>query len=478
MIVISIIILQELKHYTFNQLKQKFQNINNKNLKKLLSKLKSNSILKSHKSNNSIKLGKLVDNSNYLTEIDEYDEFKTYTFHYVGILQVSYNTILIIYPKYLSDTSINNDFYKNNRVKLKQLLKVVENYENRLEQSITNSLFADNQMFNSLGAKIQVIKTFLENGLYQKEKIIENKDGNGLILWTKTVNESTVHLVNDVPIYFEIHARERVIDKDNIIRQLQCSILNQISNNFKTILDLLDIPEIQFDNVIDIEDYNSLYFIEILETELQNEFINKNRKIIEELLIYLYDYQNESENILNLFGTKSFNLVWEDVCRVVYSNHLNHTFRELNLLTPNPQDQDKKLKNYIEKPKWYDKLNNNIVEQDSTFILDIINVNDNVLNIYDAKYYNIYFDKRSVHSNPGINDISKQFLYQLCFKDIIKKNKLKTHNYFVIPKDDFQEDQTIIGTIEMKLFSDIGLNLIKVIGRDCVSIYNEYLKLL
>ena len=57
--------------------------------------------------------------------------------------------------------------------------------------------------------------------------------------------------------------------------------------------------------------------------------------------------------------------------------------------------------------------------------------------IYDAKYYNINFHKNSseykVIGQPGVADVTKQYLYQLAYDDFIAKQGYKyVQNMFFV----------------------------------------------
>ena len=147
----------------------------------------------------------------------------------------------------------------------------------------------------------------------------------------------------------------------------------------------------------------------------------------------------------------------------------------MKLFTKKNIDTTVKLKEYIEKPKWLVK-NGNEVCQKSTLKLDILNIEKPNFTIYDAKYYNLEVSDKQVKNNPGIADVTKQYLYQLAFSELIETNQLKPNNYFIMPKDELSQDNTLITTVYLDMFDSLNLEPIKVIGRDCEKIFKEYLK--
>ena len=50
-----------------------------------------------------------------------------------------------------------------------------------------------------------------------------------------------------------------------------------------------------------------------------------------------------------------------------------------------------------------------------------ITIKGNQLSIYDVKYYKIKLDKKEVKNQPGVGDITKQYLYELAFKEFAQE---------------------------------------------------------
>lgn len=57
-------------------------------------------------------------------------------------------------------------------------------------------------------------------------------------------------------------------------------------------------------------------------------------------------------------------------------------------------------------------------------IPDIVTINGDQLSIYDAKYYKIKLDSIGVKKYPGVGDVTKQYLYELAYKDFLKENNI------------------------------------------------------
>lgn len=409
-----------------------------------------------------------------------------YWFKYVGIITLE-NICLVIYPKYI--VNINEDI-KNDQLKFKQILNVIEKY-----QSVnSNSTTQGGGEHSTLALMIDILRDFHENGLYTTNEIQEEINGEGLINWNKTLESNSVYLYDEIPYYFELITEKTAINSKYIVTQLHEAILNDISEKLKSILSLLTIQEIHIGG-LELESMGDIgYLIHLIEKELNNQFITSKQLKLKMLLNYL---QNKSEydnsEVVRLYGSFSFNLVWEDVCKRVYGDDLEKPLNQLALITQGEIDNKMVdysnyhyLKSVVEKPKWIRTLNNTKLNTNQTLQLDILKINHSKkqFQIYDAKYYQIKISNEKNSSNynitgqPGVGDIMKQYLYQLAFSKLAKLNDYSFKNSFIIPKDDFKEDQgqgIEVASVEMGMLGDLGLEKIKVIARDCETIFDEYL---
>ena len=93
--------------------------------------------------------------------------------------------------------------------------------------------------------------------------------------------------------------------------------------------------------------------------------------------------------------------------------------------------------------------------------------------ILDGKYYNLRFSAKSVAGNPGVGDVTKQFLYALAYREFADKNNLQTVNYFLMPT----ENDTILNfaQVDMQLLNNLGLSSVKVAKLNAANIYQKYL---
>ena len=192
----------------------------------------------------------------------------------------------------------------------------------------------------------------------------------------------------------------------------------------------------------------------------------------------------ESEGI-SMYGTNSFNLVWEDVCAEVFNNKLKTQLRHLPLpngLAPgyNPKAL---LIDIIEKPQWQGWNTDGtafVKTAVETLIPDLINIYEEdgtyTFVIFDAKYYCIQLESgKPLRGQPGVGDVTEQYLYQLAYQDFIDKNHIReVKNCFLMPTE--QVDVVKLGMASLSMLRSLGLTDIQIRLLPAVKMYDLYLK--
>ena len=131
------------------------------------------------------------------------------------------------------------------------------------------------------------------------------------------------------------------------------------------------------------------------------------------------------------------------------------------------------MKDLIEKPKWSvaDK------EAEDTLIPDLITISGGQFIIFDAKYYTPTFRLgKPPKSQPGIESVTKQYLYQLAYQDFISMHGFSQENVkncFLMPTAKGVVEN--MGTVSMKMFDKFGLQNIKVRYIPASVAYDYYL---
>lgn len=397
---------------------------------------------------------------------DEKEDY--YYFRFVGILMIE-DIYLIIYPKYLSFENICKDKdYK----KFKQVIDVIKKHNNRVDYNKSIDI-EDGDNFNLLSLALSMIDSYNEHGLYITENDIIEENGEGEILWEMTINNKLPYFSKNKPIYFNLYTSNTINDNNNYFMRLHAFVLTEICNNLLDILNILDIYPINISNE-KLENFGSDdYIIYRINQELSRQYVTYRVDILKAIKSYILNKNNRyTTNNISYVGSNVFYKVWEEVCKVYKNDCLETKISDLNLSFKENKDDSLTLKGVIEKPKWLHNDSNKFHSAKKSLEPDIISIEKKEMSIYDAKYYNIILNEKKVSQQPGIESITKQYLYQLAYKDFIKENELIFRkNAFLFPTE--LNEELSIGYAKLDMFKD--LTDIELIMLPCTKVFDYYL---
>lgn len=223
-------------------------------------------------------------------------------------------------------------------------------------------------------------------------------------------------------------------------------------------------------------------------------FNNNGRKqnLLKTIYTYIANEKTDKNDVsYSLYGTNSFNLVWEKVCADNFGSVLDKKIVDLPLSNPEwnkVEYKDKTLRKVIKSPRWrkieFPDVEDPKVETLKPDLVCIYPVDeqkkDYCFGIYDAKYYcidyQIHGDKVIISGQPGVGDVTKQYLYQLAFDDFIMKQGYRyVQNMFFCP-DEVGDKQ--YGWVQMEILNHIGnkrLENIAVVKLCASKMYQLYL---
>lgn len=469
--------VREQERYTKNDLKDIFSFADNE-VERFIKNLKAFGVLKSVKNgNDQMEMCELTEEDIEITDDTAESGDCLYVFTYVGIITCG-SRIIKVYPKYLLTE-------QDHLESMKQVLKVLERYS-RSEKQIINVFNGDgdNRSFNMLAVILYLLNDYYEYGIYTNNEDIIEVNGDGDILWGKTIDESFALLQDNKPYYMELYTGRTVDDDMDYFKRLHECILTDCSEQLHTAqLDILfDIDQIILSEE-KLDDFGDTdYILERIQKELNIQF-NTRRQILLKTL-YAYVAQNrrllENNDGISMFGTTAYHAVWENVCAEVFDNKLKTSLGKLNMSVPlskeyTPSDM---LIEIIEKPVWKGPDTEEKKASD-TLIPDLISIpkigNEDYFLIFDAKYYNLRLEKgKTLGGNPGVGDVTKQYLYQLAYKKFIKAHNIAVvKNCFLMPT----EKNEIIdkGTAKMEMLEALGLENIQIRLMPAAMMYEYYL---
>jgi hypothetical protein len=469
--------VREQKRYTKNDLRSIFS-FDEIGVERFIKNLKAYGVLKSVKNNSDqLEMSDLVDEDVEITDETAESGDCLYVFTYVGII-TSGSRIIKVYPKYLLSKK------DDPLVEMKQVIKVLEKYSHS-EKQIVNIFNGDgeNRSFNILAVILFLLNDYFEYGIYTNSEDIIEVNGEGEILWGKTIDESFALIEDERPYYMELYTHKTVDDDMDYFKRLHECILTECSKQLHDaqLDELFDMSLISLTDET-LEDFGDKeYVLERIYTELNVQFNTRRQILLKTMYAYVSQEKRvlEENNGISMYGTTAFHAVWEKVCASVFDNKLNIPLGKLKMNVPLDASYNKTdtLLEIIEKPIW--EGNDTGEKYGDTLIPDLISMpnidgKDHFI-IFDAKYYNIQLEKgKSLRGNPGIGDVTKQYLYQLAYKDFIAKHGISVvKNCFLMPTE---KDEIIKkGTARMKMLEALGLENIQIRLLPAMQLYEDYL---
>lgn len=474
--------VREQKRYTQVELCDIFECSEEKAVR-LIRKLKEYGVLKVVKRSAIQRdMSELFDEDVEIVDVEIDDNEFLYVFTYVGIITIS-GRVLKCYPKYLMHNS-------SPITELRQVLKVIEKYK-ATEQNIR--IFNDSsesKSFNLLAILLFLMQDYYDNGVYSATEEIIESNGTGEILWDKTINETFALISNNRPYYIDIKTKKRKNDDFDYFKRLHECVITKASNELRDadLLEIFEISEIALSDE-DLEDFGERdYILYRIERELDTQFNTRKQLLLKTIFVYISNGGSLNDfDSFSMFGTNCFNLVWEKVCSEVMDNKLQQPIGSLQLpvyLSKRYREiKHRKLIELIDKPQWsgVSSEGHTFVKQaEDTLVPDIISIvnvdGDFQFIIFDAKYYNIQLEHdKKLRGQPGIESITKQYLYQLAYQPFVEEHQIHTvRNCFLMPI----ATQEIVekGAVAIDMLSGIGLQDIQVRLLPAEKMYRHYIE--
>lgn len=472
---------RELKHYKLNEISTEL-NIETEEAKRLVGILKKYGILKAVKASKP-EYEDLSNQDIILTDVVENNPEIQYVFDFVGVVMLE-GYVFKCYPKYISSTTKPME-------QLKKVLKVIKKYNDKEQLIYLFNGEDENKIFNRLAVSLHLLEEYFQYGIYTNQHDVIEVNGEGEILWDKTINETYALIQNNRPYYVELQTQNSVDDEMDYIKRLHECVLTQCTLELREtgILELFDIAEVELTSS-SIDDFGDVDYIKYrIIQELRTQFVTRKQTLLKTIYTYIANEKDEQDNLnFSLYGTNSFNLVWEKVCAMNFGSVLDKKLYELPLGVSEEyqSSKNKKLIDIIDAPQWHKYEPAVIAGKVDTLKPDLICIypcddTEYCFGIYDAKYYCIDFKevngKYKVTGQPGVGDVTKQYLYQLAYDDFITKQGYKyVQNMFFCPQEVAEPDY---GYVEMNMLHTIGnktLENVAVVKLCAEEMYDLYLQ--
>ena len=387
-----------------------------------------------------------------------------FVFNYVGVIAVD-DYVFNCYPKYIKSNS-------EPLQELKQVLQVIKKYNSKAHVVSMSNGLDEQSPFNMLAIMLFLIDDYYEGGLYSNQSSVLELNGEGEINWDTTINESFAFLIENRPVYTNLYTNNMIDDTDSIIRRIHQSIISYCSKLLHEVglSDLFGIEDLVLTDEI-LEDIgDEEYLLYQLSKELNVQFITRKQILLKTLFAFISQRSILEHGFgLSMYGTSSFHTVWQDVCAAVFGSHLHCKLKDLpiTLSSKYTPSQNLRLIELIEKPKWIAYVNGRSYQHlvSDTLIPDLITIfqrkESTCFGIFDAKYYVITLDEFTVSGQPGIGDITKQYLYERAYTEFLQHNNISdVLNAFLCPGSSSCVE--ILGEAELDMLHSLGLSNIQV----------------
>ncbi len=390
-----------------------------------------------------------------LTDVSENETRAEYVFDFVGVVTLE-KYVIKCYPKYITSTA-------EPMGQLKKVLKVIRKYNDKEQTVPVYHGGGEDGNFNWLGVALYLLEDYFRYGLYASQLAVIESNGQGEILWDRTISETTALIRNNRPYYVEFRTRGTAENENDYCRRLHACILTRCCAELKEngILELFDIGELELNASVP-EDFGEADFILYrLERELRQQYVTRKQILLKTLYSYIAGKNVErQESSLGLYGTNSFNLVWERVCGDAFGNMREKRLGELPCGISGDFASDRRLIDLIDRPLWHRQNPPGTDAKSSTFLPDILcihqveDTDEYCFGIYDAKYYCMEFrqqgDGCKVVGQPGVEDVAKQYLYRMAYEEFIEAQGFRhVWNMFLFPQEKTEPEYA---WVEMKMF--------------------------
>lgn len=392
--------------------------------------------------------------------INKYD----YCFRYVGLIQFG-KRVLYILPKYCAEVK-DNAQSEARMESFRTVMRVIARYKK--EASSTGEEDSEDAWHDFLHVMVELVMDFQANGVYRVDENINELNGKGRIMWPRTIQRVLPLIQDGSPYYMELHTRRKQADAAHIITRLHKYLVWQAWQKLEELhlSDLLELPAIT-DPPDHEEEFSDLeYLVRIIKKEQTQRFDNRRRYLLDLMLRYLEEKEEDTTDGIYLFGKSGFHVVWEEACRVAFG--MEESTRE-------DMKESAPIWKLIGKKPYLDLR--------ACLQPDMVRECGNTLTIYDAKYYvppKGGEAKDIVEKMPGGYDVIKQQLYE---RALIKtKSKEKPYirldkNVFILPMgdDDNSEDGAVMGMVGVPMLEELGLAPVEIRKVKPGTIWQAYL---
>lgn len=361
-----------------------------------------------------------------------------YQFAFVGMASLG-DVVVVSYPKYFRDR-------KPNKGEIRQLFDVLK--RDIGTASILHLAEDAGHSSDKLPVMLALLDLYSEYGVYSNYIEGFELNGPGVIDWNRTIGNHIPIVQDSAPIYVDYESRRTLRDESDYITRLHRAVLTEISDELRRsgIARLLDIENVTLseENIDTLGDSET--FRMRLERERSAQFMDWKTTVLDLLERYLLDRNHDAEEEeVRTLGTTNFYNLWERACKVAFGDKLDKQLGTLGIpLADRWKERERDtLLEIIPRPTWERGKDSGFAPcgDVDTLIPDIVAFRDDsnggrAFCIYDAKYY-VPTLSGKMRRQPGLESVTKQFLYQAAYQDFVLAHKFTSvANAFLVPECD------------------------------------------
>jgi len=355
-----------------------------------------------------------------------------FAFSFVGVISFK-DKVICVLPKYYQEVTYSCDRQISEFATVIKVLKKI----GRINEIPDSNNLSSNEYVNLTEVVLadKFLRDYLDYGIYNKTSNTLVLNGGGETNWDNSINRLNPVFTKRRPIYSEVYTSSTITEQYNIVTELHKWVVKYCLQRFGRILDY-KFSYLE-DCVSDVLDLGSIEYIKTsIRRELNVTYTDREILLLKRLLAFLDKVRDDNTESFNLYGTGYFHVIWEKVCGSFLNNRIDD------------------FPNQMPSPKWNDRTGKSVSK--STLKPDVISTMEgeaSKLFIFDAKYYNLHYSSEGdlkVSDNPGVEDVSKQFLYAEAFKNV---SYAKKYNCFLFPKigPDFFY---VVGSVTFAIFNE------------------------
>ncbi|WP_165171273.1 LlaJI family restriction endonuclease [Adlercreutzia sp. ZJ242] len=365
---------------------------------------------------------------------DGADATQRYQFRYVGIA-IALGHAIICYPKYIRSTG-------RPECQMRQVLSVIRRLgqEGKLLDPQNGGRRSD-----QLTLMIRLLLLYDEYGVYSNYEETRLLNGPGVIDWQRTIDMETPVISNGAPIYLDLWTRKTKRTEYDLIMRLHRAILSECSRFLAEfgLSALLSIGTVELTDESPADMGEPEYFRWLIDRERAGQYVTWKQDVLDLMRAYLTEHGVGADRgrVLRL-GTTSYYHAWEVACKTAFGDLLGCRLRELpiDLAKGWRARKSETLLQIIPSPLWTRAQGMGDAGDVDTLIPDTITFakaeGRTLFCIYDAKYY-VPSRRGKIHGQPGVESITKQFLYQSAYKDFVEDHGFDgVASAFLVPSEE------------------------------------------